>query len=86
MDNGLAAAKQTNISVSKFRMNIYTYSEARQKLAALLDKAKEEGTVLIKRKDGSIFELKSVVKKKSPLDVRSVNLKIEKEEIDYELK
>ena len=62
-------------------MNTYTYSEARQRLAALLDKAKKEGKVLIKRKDGSIFELKSVVKKKSPLDVKGVNLKIKKEEI-----
>lgn len=62
-------------------MNIYTYSEARQKLATLLDQAKKEGKVLIKRKDGSIFELRSVVKKKSPLDVKGVNVKLEKEEI-----
>ncbi len=62
-------------------MNTYTYSEARQRLATLLDQAKKEGKVLIKRKDGSIFELKSVVKKKSPLDVKGVNVKLEKEEI-----
>lgn len=62
-------------------MNTYTYSEARQKLAALLDKAKKEGKVIIKRKDGSIFELKSVTEKKSPLDVKGVNIKLEKDEI-----
>lgn len=62
-------------------MNTYTYSEARQRLATLLDKAKTEGKVLIKRKDGSIFELKSVTEKKSPLDVKGVNINIEKEEI-----
>ena len=62
-------------------MNTYTYSEARQKLAALLDKAKKEGKVLIKRKDGSIFELKSVPDKKSPLDVKGVTTKLQKEEI-----
>lgn len=62
-------------------MRIYTYSEARQKLAALLDKAKQEGKVLIKRKDGSIFELKSVPEKKSPLDVKGINIKLEKDEI-----
>lgn len=62
-------------------MNTYTYSEARQRLATLLDQAKIEGKVLIIRKDGSIFELKSVVKKKSPLDVKGVNIKLEKEEI-----
>ena len=62
-------------------MNTYTYSEARQRLAALLDKAKKEGKVLIKRKDGSIFELKSVTEKKSPLDVKGVNIKLERDEI-----
>ncbi len=62
-------------------MNIYTYSEARQKLAMLLDKAKTEGKVLIKRRDGSTFELKSISGKKSPLDVKGVDVKLEKEEI-----
>lgn len=62
-------------------MNTYTYSEARQRLAALLDKAKKEGKVIIKRKDGSIFELKSIAESKSPLDVKGVNLKLDKKEI-----
>ncbi|HET54181.1 MAG TPA: type II toxin-antitoxin system Phd/YefM family antitoxin [Ignavibacteria bacterium] len=62
-------------------MNTYTYSEARQRLAALLDKAKKEGKVIIKRKDGSIFELKSITESKSPLDVKGVNLKLDKKEI-----
>jgi len=62
-------------------MNTYTYSEARQRLASLLDKAKKEGKVLIKRKDGTIFELKSLTGKKSPLDVKGVNVKLDREEI-----
>ena len=62
-------------------MNTYTYSEARQKLASLLDRAKKEGKVLIKRKDGSIFELKSVAEKKSPLDVKGINIKLGRDEI-----
>ena len=62
-------------------MNTYTYSEARQRLAALLDKAKKEGTVLIKRKDGSLFELKALVKNKSPLDVKGIKLALKKEDI-----
>ena len=62
-------------------MNTYTYSEARQKLASLLDKAKKEGKVIIKRKDGSTFELKSVSGKKSPLDVKGVDIELKKEEI-----
>lgn len=62
-------------------MNTYTYSEARQKLAALLDKAKKEGKVLIKRKDGAIFELKALKEKKSPLDVKGVRVQLEREDI-----
>lgn len=62
-------------------MNTYTYSEARQKLASLLDKAKKEGKVIIKRKDGALFELKSITDKKSPLDVKGVNAKLKREEI-----
>jgi len=33
-------------------MVIYTYSEARQKLASVLDEAESKGKVLIQRKDG----------------------------------
>ncbi len=62
-------------------MNIYTYSEARQNLATLLEKAKKEGKVLIKRKDGAVFELNSIPSKKSPLDVKGVNINIDREEI-----
>ncbi|MEW6701918.1 MAG: type II toxin-antitoxin system Phd/YefM family antitoxin [Bacteroidota bacterium] len=62
-------------------MNTYTYSEARQKLAALLNKAKKEGKVLIKRKDGAVFELKSISEKKSPLDVKGIKAKLKREEI-----
>jgi hypothetical protein len=38
-------------------MNVYTYTEARQNLATLLDKASREGEVLIKRKDGQMFKV-----------------------------
>jgi PHD/YefM family antitoxin component YafN of YafNO toxin-antitoxin module len=62
-------------------MNSYTYSQARQKLAALLEKAKNEGKVLITRKDGSVFELKSLSEKRSPLDVKGIDIKINREEI-----
>ena len=62
-------------------MQTYTYSEARQKLAYLLDKAKAEGSVLIKRKDGSLFEIKARSIKESPLDVKGINIEIDKDEI-----
>ena len=62
-------------------MNTYTYSEARQKFAALLEKAKNEGRVLITRKDGSVFELKAISESSSPLDVKGINIKISRDEI-----
>lgn len=62
-------------------MNTYTYSEARQKFAALLEKAKNEGRVLITRKDGSVFELKAISENSSPLDVKGINIKINRDEI-----
>ena len=63
-------------------METFTYSEARQKLAKLLDKAKKEGSVLIKGRDGSVFKLRPVNgKKKLPLDVKGVDLWLNSEEI-----
>lgn len=54
-------------------MNIYTYSEARQNLASVLDTAKRSGKVLIKRRDGSTFALMPEPQTKSPLDVEGVD-------------
>ena len=62
-------------------MTIYTFSEARQNLASVLDKARAEGEVLIKRKDGSMFVLKPVSKMDSPLNVEGVDLGLSAEEI-----
>ncbi len=62
-------------------MTIYTFSEARQNLASVLDKARVEGEVLIKRKDGSMFVLKPVSKMDSPLNVKGVDLGLSAEEI-----
>ena len=53
-------------------MTIFTYSEARQKLASLLDIARAEGEVLIRRKDGQIFSMKPEKSKKSPLAVKGI--------------
>ncbi len=54
-------------------MTVYTFSEARQNFASLLEKAKKEGVVLIKRKDGSLFEVLPITPKGSPLDVKGLN-------------
>lgn len=62
-------------------METYSYSEAKQKLSLILDKAKRVGRVLIRRKDGSVFEVKSISFDKSPLDVKGVDVKLGKNEI-----
>lgn len=62
-------------------MTTYTYSEARQKLAAVLDEAKAEGEVLIRRKDGSLFTIKPISPKQSPLDVEGIDIDIAPEEV-----
>ena len=62
-------------------MTTYTFSEARQKFAAVLEKAKSEGKVLIKRKDGTLFLIQPIQKSKSPLDVDGIDLGITADEI-----
>ena len=62
-------------------MIVYTYSEARQKLASLLDKASKEGEVRIKRKDGQIFIIRPKPQKDSPLNVSGMDLNLTTDEI-----
>jgi prevent-host-death family protein len=59
-------------------MNVYTYTQARQNLASVLDKAQTEGEVLIKRRGGGIFIVKSQKQsqKKSPFDIKGVDARI----------
>jgi hypothetical protein len=61
---------------------IYSYSEAREKLATLLKKAISEGEVKFKNKEGLIFTIRPErTPKKSPFEVRSVKLPITKLDI-----
>jgi hypothetical protein len=62
-------------------MNVYTYTEARQNLATLLDKALREGEVLIKRRDGQVFVVRPQPRPKSLLDVDGVDLNLTASEI-----
>lgn len=48
-------------------MKEYTYSEARQRFATVLDKAYREGAVRIKRRDGKVFVVRPEKRRKSPL-------------------
>lgn len=53
-------------------MFVYTYSDARQHLATVLNNAKKTGKVVITRKDGSRFALTPESSDTSPLDVPSL--------------
>ena len=60
---------------------LYTYSEARQNLASLLEKALQDGEVRVRRKDGQIFVIVPEMTQGSPLDVEGVDLDLTSEEI-----
>ena len=47
-------------------MLVVTYSEARQNFASVLDKSKNDGAVLVKRADGSVFRISPEVSESSP--------------------
>jgi hypothetical protein len=59
----------------------YTYSEARQRLSSVLDRAMREGAVRIRRRDGQMFILKPERNPRSPMDVPGIKLGLERDEI-----
>jgi len=63
-------------------MKVYTYSQARQKLAKLLDDARQEGQVQIKRRDGQTFIIKPIEEKESPLDIPGVSTDLTLDELN----
>jgi len=62
-------------------MDVYTYSEARQKLASLLKQAESAGKVLIRRKDGRTFALIPEEIATSPMEVPEIRADITSDEI-----
>ena len=57
-------------------MTVFTYSQARQKFSKVLDIARREGSVRIKRKDGQIFSISPVRKpSRSPLCIKGIKTK-----------
>ena len=62
-------------------MKEYTFSEARQRLASLLDRARKEGAVRIRRRDGQKFILQPERQSRSPLDVPGLGLSIRRDEV-----
>jgi len=62
-------------------MNVYTYTEARQNLARLLEQVLAEGEARIRRKDGQVFVIKPAQKQSSSFDVAGLDLDISAAEI-----
>lgn len=61
-------------------MKVYTYSEAKQSLADILNIAKTE-EVIIKRKSGETFSVTFRKSKKSPFDVPGIQTKANTQDI-----
>jgi hypothetical protein len=62
-------------------MKVYTYSEARQNLATLLEEARRKGGVRIRRRDGASFVLRPEAAAAAPLDVGGANLRLKRDQI-----
>ena len=62
-------------------MKEFTYSEARQRLAALLEAARRDGAVRIRRRDGHVFVLRPERAAGSPLDVPGLDVSLSRSEI-----
>ena len=62
-------------------MKLYTFSDARQQFSKVLDTAKKEGKVLIRRRDGSLFSLVAEKPSVSPLDVEGISTNVTTSEI-----
>ena len=62
-------------------MKVYSFSEARQNFAAVLDNAQKEGAVRITRRDGRVFIIQPAKDSPSPLAVKAVPLKLSRQEI-----
>jgi antitoxin (DNA-binding transcriptional repressor) of toxin-antitoxin stability system len=60
----------------------YTYSEARENFASVLEEAERDGAVEIRRRDGAIFRISPARRSKaSPLDVKGVKLGVQTDDL-----
>lgn len=62
-------------------MKEYSFTEARQHFASILDEARKDGVVCVKKRDGESFYIKPVIQKKSPLDITGIDLDLSASEI-----
>jgi len=62
-------------------MKVYSYSEARQQFAELLNRASREGEVEIRRRDGHVFVVRPTTRCGSPLDVPGIDAGLSRAEV-----
>ena len=62
-------------------MKSYTLTEARRRLASLLDQAANEGRVLIRRRGGQVFIIQPYQRLDSPVNVKGLKLGLTRREI-----
>jgi len=62
-------------------MRVYSYSEARQQFAELLNRARREGEVEIRRRGGDAFVVRPATRRASPLDVPGIDAGLSRAEI-----
>lgn len=62
-------------------MKEFTAAEARQRLASVLERARRDGAVRIRRKDGQAFVLRPEHGVGSPLDVSAIGARLSREDI-----
>ena len=62
-------------------MKEYSFTEARQHFASILDESKKDGVVCVKKRNGESFYIKPAMSKDSPLDVEGVDLGLTSSEI-----
>jgi prevent-host-death family protein len=62
-------------------MRVYSYSQARQQLTELLNRARREGQVEIRRRNGQRFVVRPNQDAGSPLDVPGIDAGLSRQEI-----
>jgi hypothetical protein len=62
-------------------MTVYTFTEARQHLAAVLDQALKAGAVQIRCRNGTTYMITPVRASGSPLDVGYVDVALTRDEV-----
>jgi antitoxin (DNA-binding transcriptional repressor) of toxin-antitoxin stability system len=62
-------------------MLVVTFSDARKKFSSILDRARKDGAVLIKRADGTCFRIVPEMISESPLDVLALDISLKPGEL-----